>query len=109
MSLRENLPPHVTTSILKELRQLARNPPDGVRFIPKDEDITEIHAEIEGPEGTPFEGGTWHVKLVLGNEYPASAPKVSSSSFIYIYIVFLLILSLSLSFIGILSYKDISS
>ena len=57
------------------MRQLARSPPDGVRFLPRDDDITEIHAEIHGPEGTPYEGGVWHVKLMLGSEYPAAAPK----------------------------------
>ena len=46
---RENLPPHVTANVMKELRKLVRSPPDGVKYIPKDVDITEIHAEIEGP------------------------------------------------------------
>ena len=46
---RENLPPHVTANVMKELRKLVKSPPDGVKYIPKDVDITEIHAEIEGP------------------------------------------------------------
>ena len=37
--------------------------------------VADIQADIEGPEGTPFEGGTFRMRLALGPEYPAAPPK----------------------------------
>lgn len=46
----ENLPPRVAKLIMREIRQLAKNPPDGVKFVPGDEDcLNEIYADINGP------------------------------------------------------------
>ena len=72
----ENLSPQVLQRLMKELRKLSRNPPEGIKYIPNtDDNISEIHAEILGPEGTPFIGGAWRVKLVLGQDFPNSPPK----------------------------------
>ena len=40
-----------------------------------EENVNEVYAEIRGPENTPFENGTFRMKLVLSQDYPASAPK----------------------------------
>lgn len=61
-------------ALARQLKQLATNPPEGIRYLPTDS-ITEILCEIDGPTGTPYEGGTFQVKLVLGNEYPTAPPK----------------------------------
>lgn len=37
--------------------------------------LAEIHAEIEGPTGTPYEGLFFQLKLVLGGDFPASPPR----------------------------------
>lgn len=72
----ENLPPQVITRLIKELRKLSRSPPEGIKFIPNiDDRIGEIHAEIEGPEGTPYVSGSWNVKLVLGPDFPTAPPR----------------------------------
>ena len=72
----ENLSPQVIGRLIKELRKLTRKPPDGIKYIPNDDDkIGEIHAEIEGPPQTPYEGGAWRIKLVLGQDFPNSPPK----------------------------------
>ena len=72
----ENLSPQVIGRLIKELRKLTRKPPEGIKFIPNDDDkIGEIHAEIEGPPETPYEGGAWRIKLVLGQDFPNSPPK----------------------------------
>ena len=70
----ENLQPHVLMAIARQIRQLVTAPLQGVRYVPS-EQITEILAEVDGPQGTPFEGGTFLVKLVLGSDYPAAPPK----------------------------------
>ena len=37
--------------------------------------VSEVHAVIEGPEGTPFVGGRFRMKLVLSHDYPAQPPR----------------------------------
>ena len=49
-SATENLPPQVMSRLGKELKKLVRTPPDGIKFIPNEEErMDEIHAEIAGP------------------------------------------------------------
>ena len=40
-----------------------------------EENVSEVFAEIRGPENTPFESGTFKMKLVLPPDYPNAAPK----------------------------------
>ena len=62
-SSHENLAPQVIQGLIKELRQLSRKPPVGVKYVPNDDDtIGTVHSELEGPVGTPFEGGVFHIK-----------------------------------------------
>lgn len=76
MSETENLPPRVAKLIMREIKKLATSPPDGVKFIPGEEDVlNEIYAEIDGPAETPFYGGRFRVKLVIGQDFPMVAPK----------------------------------
>jgi ubiquitin-protein ligase len=37
--------------------------------------IADIQAEYDGPAGTPFEGGLFRMKLVLGSDFPNAPPK----------------------------------
>lgn len=75
MSYAENLAPSVMASLAKQIRVLVKSPPDGVSLAPDEGSITEIHADITGPEETPFYGGKFRVKLVLGAEYPSKPPR----------------------------------
>lgn len=51
-------------------------PLDGIRYLPQeDEQLTEIHVEIQGPENTPYEGGYFRLKLVLSDGFPQTPPK----------------------------------
>jgi ubiquitin-conjugating enzyme E2 H len=43
------------------------------------EDITDLRSflcEFKGPVGTPYEGGTWHVRFTLPEHYPFQSPSV---------------------------------
>uniref|UniRef100_A0A2I3SF28 E2 ubiquitin-conjugating enzyme n=1 Tax=Pan troglodytes TaxID=9598 RepID=A0A2I3SF28_PANTR len=51
----ENLPPHIIRLVYKE--------------------VTTLTVTIEGPEGTPYAGGLFRMKLLLGKDFPASPPK----------------------------------
>lgn len=75
-SSHENLSPQVIMRVGREIQQLAKKPLDGIKYIPLNEDsIGEIHAEIAGPVGTPYEGGHFRMKLVLTEGFPQSPPK----------------------------------
>ncbi|XP_067936751.1 ubiquitin-conjugating enzyme E2 S-like [Watersipora subatra] len=71
----ENLSPQIIRLVSKEMAGLVTEPPEGVRVITNEEDVTDIQAIIDGPSGTPYAGGSFHMKLVLGKSFPAEAPK----------------------------------
>lgn len=45
----ENLAPQVSRQICKELQQLISDPPEGIKVILNEEDISDIQAIIDGP------------------------------------------------------------
>jgi ubiquitin-conjugating enzyme E2 S len=67
--------PEVIKQLTKELADLHGTPPEGIRVVFNEQDITDIQADIDGPTGTPFEGGLFRLKLSLPNDFPASPPK----------------------------------
>jgi len=71
----ENLSPQIIRQVTKEIGSLCRNPPEGIKLFMSDEDVTDIQAIIDGPGGTPYAGGTFRMKLVLGNNFPSEPPK----------------------------------
>ncbi|XP_060032314.1 ubiquitin-conjugating enzyme E2 S isoform X1 [Erinaceus europaeus] len=71
----ENLPPHIIRLVYKEVSTLTADPPDGIKVFPNEEDLTDLQVTIEGPEGTPYAGGVFRMKLLLGKDFPASPPK----------------------------------
>ncbi|KAG6578031.1 ubiquitin-conjugating enzyme [Phytophthora cinnamomi] len=76
MLARENLPPQVAQRVARDLRKLVMQPLDGIRYLPQDEEqLSEIHAEIRGPEDTPYEGGYFTVKLTLTESFPEQPPR----------------------------------
>lgn len=59
----------------QEYRALTENPPDGIVAGPlKQEDMFYWQAFIEGPEGTPFEGGIFEAELKFPQDYPLAPP-----------------------------------
>ncbi|KAI8479171.1 PREDICTED: ubiquitin-conjugating enzyme E2 S [Branchiostoma belcheri] len=71
----ENLSPQIIRQVAKEVLDLANNPPEGVKVFPNEQDITDVQATIEGPGGTPYEGGQFKIKLSLGKDFPQTPPK----------------------------------
>ena len=68
-------PPAVLATVMKELKDMKKSPPDGIKVSINESNIADIQAEIDGPVGTPFEGGKFKLKLALGSEYPRVPPK----------------------------------
>ena len=75
LHMNENISPAVMRRILNEVADLTRSPPEGVKIIPVEDDLSEVQAIISGPEGTPFEGGVFRIKLRFGAEFPQAPPK----------------------------------
>lgn len=74
-SSRENLSPQVLQNVARDLRRMVNSPPEGIKIHINEDNLTDIQADIEGPVGTPYEGGFFRCKLVLGSEYPSAPPR----------------------------------
>ncbi|TDL15386.1 hypothetical protein BD410DRAFT_796434 [Rickenella mellea] len=71
MSLR----PAVIRRLMRELTQLKNEPPEGIRVVTPDENMLDVTGLIQGPAGTPYEGGYFKVKFRFTEEFPAAPPK----------------------------------
>ncbi|GAX22908.1 ubiquitin-conjugating enzyme E2 S [Fistulifera solaris] len=79
-STSENLPPRTLARLSREVRNLQKSPPEGVRLVVDEEtglptNLGELMAEMQGPQGTPYEGKYFLLKLVFGSEFPAVPPR----------------------------------
>lgn len=63
--------------LLTEYRGLTNNPPDGITAGPvSEDDLFYWEALIEGPQGTPFEGGIFPAELKFPKDYPLAPPSM---------------------------------
>jgi ubiquitin-conjugating enzyme E2 G2 len=63
--------------LFAEYKSLLTSPPDGITAGPIDEDdLFAWEALIQGPEGTPFEGGIFPAELKFPKDYPLNPPKM---------------------------------
>lgn len=61
--------------LFHEYKNLSTNPPDGITAGPvSEDDMFYWEALIQGPEGTPFEGGVFAAELKFSKDYPLSPP-----------------------------------
>lgn len=75
MATNENLPPNVIKQLAKELKNLDETPPEGIKVVVNEDDLSNICADIDGPAGTPYENGIFRMKLLLSKDFPNSPPK----------------------------------
>jgi ubiquitin-conjugating enzyme E2 N len=71
------------TRIIRETSTLARDPPPGISGSPRSDNYRYFDVMIEGPGGTPYEGGLFKLELFLPEEYPLEPPKVRCLTKIY--------------------------
>lgn len=78
--------PKIVMMLAKQVQECQRKTPDGrhlsiqlgIKIIINESDITDVQAEIEGPIGTPYEGGVFRCKLAVENDFPNNPPKGTS-------------------------------
>ena len=67
-----------------ELKNLRNKPIPGITAEPIDEnDLTVWKGRVEGAKGTPFEGGYFHFKIEIPENYPFEPPKVTMKTKVY--------------------------
>lgn len=70
--------------IAKEFSELVESPPPGITVELADEsDLYNWKVYMKGPEGSPYQGGTFLIKLSLPSAYPFKPPTISFATKIY--------------------------
>ncbi|XP_036127042.1 ubiquitin-conjugating enzyme E2 2-like [Molossus molossus] len=69
--------------LLKEFRDLSRQPPELCSAGPLEDDILTWQGVVIGPQGSPYEGGIFSLEIVFPATYPLNPPQVQFSTPIY--------------------------
>merc|ERR1719350_1445480 len=71
----ENVSPLVIKNVSRQVHTLVQEKMEGISIEVNEDALTDVQAVIDGPPGTPYQGGQFKVKLALSKDYPASPPK----------------------------------
>ena len=70
--------------IQKELTEFNKEEPEGFRAGPIDDsDMFKWEASLTGPEGSPYEGGTFNLSIEFPKDFPFKPPKVEFTTKVY--------------------------
>ncbi|GJJ68087.1 ubiquitin-conjugating enzyme E2 T [Entomortierella parvispora] len=67
----------------KELKDLECKPPEGVICYPVNDSMVHLHAELEGPEDTPYVGGVFQIEINIPERYPLEPPRCQFLTKVY--------------------------
>ncbi|KAG6828188.1 hypothetical protein H0H92_008847 [Tricholoma furcatifolium] len=70
-----SLTPAALRRVMREITELKKSPPEGIRIQTSEEDMLDVTGIIQGPDGTPYAGGYFKVKFRFTEEFPAAPPK----------------------------------
>eukprot|EP00069_Balaena_mysticetus_P017744 bmy_10754T0 len=73
--------------LMRDFKRLQEDPPAGVSGAPSENNIMVWNAVIFGPEGTPFEDGTFKLTIEFTEEYP-NKPPTSMQMVVYVWTYF---------------------
>ncbi|EJD08521.1 uncharacterized protein FOMMEDRAFT_144366 [Fomitiporia mediterranea MF3/22] len=81
------MPPPANTMTMKrinrEIKDLGKEDLGDMTLEPEENNMFVWKASIPGPEGSPYEGGVFNLKVELAQDYPFSAPKFTFTTRIY--------------------------
>ncbi|KAJ8903990.1 hypothetical protein NDN08_000520 [Rhodosorus marinus] len=69
--------------IIKETEKLEAEPVPGISAVPHDSNPRYFNVIIQGPEESPYGGGTFKLELFLPENYPMGPPKIRFLTRIY--------------------------
>eukprot|EP00276_Gloeochaete_wittrockiana_P014365 CAMPEP_0184353022 /NCGR_PEP_ID=MMETSP1089-20130417/73598_1 /TAXON_ID=38269 ORGANISM="Gloeochaete wittrockiana, Strain SAG46.84" /NCGR_SAMPLE_ID=MMETSP1089 /ASSEMBLY_ACC=CAM_ASM_000445 /LENGTH=160 /DNA_ID=CAMNT_0026688079 /DNA_START=48 /DNA_END=530 /DNA_ORIENTATION=+ len=70
--------------LMTDWQQIQQEPLDGISASPaNEENLFNWNATIIGPEGTPWEGGIFCLKMKYPNDYPDKPPKVQFTTHMF--------------------------
>ena len=72
-----------TNKLRRELQEIRMSPLMYISANLKEDNLVEWEASIKGPQGTPYEGGTFYLDIVFSEMYPFKPPKVTFKTKIY--------------------------
>ena len=67
----------------REIQLLTRDPPHGTSCWPVDDSLDRLEAQMQGPEDSPYEKGTFRLEIAIPARYPFEPPKVRFSTPIF--------------------------
>ncbi|ORY25941.1 ubiquitin-conjugating enzyme/RWD-like protein [Naematelia encephala] len=70
-----SLTPQALRLLSREVVSLRSDPPEGVRVVFDEDDLTAMEGWVQGPDGTPYQGGYFRIRFDFGLEYPNLPPK----------------------------------
>ena len=73
----------VNPRIIKETKKLKKEKINGIEVKPMEGNPRYFKVVIEGPQGSPYEGGRFNLQLYLPEEYPMVPPKCLFMTKIY--------------------------
>ncbi|KJX96286.1 hypothetical protein TI39_contig683g00006 [Zymoseptoria brevis] len=69
--------------IIKETERLQNEPVPGISATPHDDNARYFDVIVEGPGGSCYEGGVFHLELFLPDDYPMCPPRIRFLTRIY--------------------------
>ncbi|KAF8821607.1 putative ubiquitin conjugating enzyme E2 [Cardiosporidium cionae] len=62
--------------LLREFQEYQRNPEADIQLSFLENNLYECYAVVKGPRDSPYEDGTWKLRIVCQQNYPITPPKV---------------------------------
>lgn len=70
--------------ISHEVKEFEKRPPWGISIRPEKEDVYDVLLVcLQGPKGSPYEGGTFKVTVTIPDTYPFEPPLLKFTTPVY--------------------------